>query len=112
MGGEEGRKEEEGREEIVGREEEDEGGPRSELADCCIILLTEGNMMGISCIMKRGGSCENVSRKLPCIPPIGFFYFYLFIFFFRTSQQSGRFGNLARVTLKIKYAQADQAANL
>lgn len=82
MGGEEGRKEEEGREEIVGREEEDEGGPRSELADCCIILLTEGNMMGISCIMKRGGSCENVSRKLPCIPPIGFFFFKFIFFFF------------------------------
>lgn len=85
----------------MGREEEDEGSPRSELADCCIILLTEGDMMGISCIMKRGGSCGNVSRKLPCIPPMVYFFFF---FPPRTSQQSGRFGNLAGVAPKIKHA--------
>lgn len=50
------------------RKREGRGGEeRSELADCCISLLTEGNMMRISCIMKRGGSCRNVSRKPPCL---------------------------------------------
>lgn len=42
------------------------GGER-ELADCCISRLTEGNMMRISRIMKRGGSRGNVSRKPPCL---------------------------------------------
>lgn len=55
------------RDERGGMEEEEEEEERSNLADCCVSLLTEGNMTRISRVMKRGGGCGTASRKPPCL---------------------------------------------
>lgn len=112
MGGEEGRKEKEGREEIVGREEEDEGG--AEEWACWLLHhpVNWGQYDGNKLHNEAWRQLWKCVQEATLYPSDWIFYFYFIFFFFRTSQQSGRFGNLARVTLKIKYAQADQAANL